>query len=151
MSATSEMLQALRAALAADAEFVAWCRTTFGSPPTIQIEIAELERLDDDDFPFICFFDVVQTAGIVDYRRSWELKVVCGVRNPAYDRREVNDCRFRTYAGRLEVEDLREQALAALFRAATGFRIKAEGSTIPNQFHPRYYSGAQLTIENLKQ
>lgn len=149
MADTSTMLQALQSALAHDVIFGAWCQAS-GSPATIQIEVADLERLDDADFPFVGIFDVVQDGGIVTPELSWSLKLLCGIRNPALVSSQVGNCTLKTYSGRLEVEDLREEALAALFRAGLGFNIKLEGASVPNQFHPRYYSAAQLTVKTIK-
>ncbi len=148
MGATRDLLLDLQSALAGDSEFVTWCRDTFGRAPTIQIEVVNLERLDDEDFPFIGFFEIVQDEGIARPRQSWSIKLLAAVDNPALTREQAaNGTVTRAYAGRLEAEDLRERALAALFQAALGIKITASGAIVPNNFHPRYYSGTQLEIE----
>lgn len=147
MSETRNILAALQNALAADADLISWCQATFAAAPTIQIEVADLERLDDADFPFIGFFDIGQDEGIISPRQVWSIKLLVGARDPELTSATRNNCTLKAYSGRLAAEDLREMVAAALFRAALGCKITLDGSSIPNQFHPRYFSGVQLTIE----
>ncbi len=150
MGETRTILTTLQAALANDNEFVNWCLVNLGTLPTIQVEVVDLERLDDADFPFIGFFDISQDAGIISPRLEFSIKLLAGVRNTSLTTTTLNGCELKSYAGRLDVEDLREMALAVLFRGGLGIKITTEGASVPNHYHPRYYSGAQLTIEKQK-
>ncbi|MCK5681194.1 hypothetical protein KAI46_10340, partial [bacterium] len=107
MSNTSTVLSALQTALANDQGFVDWCLSEFYAPPTIQIEVADLERLDDADFPFIGFFDISQDDGIVSPRLIWNIKLLVGVRNPELAVETLNGCPIKAYTGRLQAESLR--------------------------------------------
>ena len=147
---TRTILTALQTALANDTEFIDWCQASIGAKPTIQIEVADIERLDDADFPFIGFFDISQDEGIVSPRLVWEIKLLVGVREPELLCSQLNGCVLKSYSGRLLVEDLREKAAGALFYAGLGCKMTLDGSSVPNQFHPRYYSGVQLTIEKMR-
>ncbi len=146
MFETRKILTDMQQALAANTEFVNWCVAEFGRPPTIQIEVADLQSLDAADFPFIGLFDVNQDSGMAAPRMEWSVKLLAGVSESELTAEVVNSCTLRAYTGRLQVEDLREQAVVALYRAALGARITTDGASVPNQYHPRYYSGTQLQI-----
>jgi len=150
MTETATLLQDLQSALANDAEFVAWCITTFDATPVIQIDVHDLEQVDDTDFPFVGLFDIVQVEGLTSPHKEWNLRVMAGVRNTELAATTVNTCKLKTYTGRLESENLREAIAAALFRGGLGAQLKIEGFHIERSFHPKYYSGFNLTVEKVR-
>lgn len=150
MAETSTLLQDLQSALANDAEFVTWYQATFNSAPTIQIDVHDLEQIDDDDFPFVGLFDIVHESGLTRPQQEWSLRVMAGVRNPELTTTVVNGCKLKTFTGRLQVEALREAVAKALFRGGLQANLKSEGFHIERSFHPKYYSGFNLTVEKVR-
>ncbi len=150
MMETSQLLLDLQAALANDNDFVTWCQTSLGAKPTIQIELFNIEELKEAACPFIGFFEIFQEEGLINPRLTWDIKMIVGVHDVKMNKSELNGCVLNSYRGRLRAEDLRERVVDALYNAGIGCNIKIVSSPVTHQYHPRFYSGVQLTITKQK-
>ena len=143
---TAELLTTIRDALAGDAALVAWCQTTFSATPVIQIDFDDQQ--DIEEFPLIALVQIGQEDGLMSPRKIWTINGTVFVRNTARAAATVNGCKTLTYTGRLEAEGLREQTVAALYRARIG-KITVQGDAMSHTFHPKYVSPFIFTIETI--
>lgn len=144
---TAEILIALRDGLAADATLKAWCETELGAAPTIQLGFDDEGEV--DAFPMIAVTRPLQTDGVISPRQAWSFAVLCLAKNPDRTTATTAGCKTITYDGLLEVEGLREQAVAALFRLKLG-QLKIRPQEIDHTYHPRYVAAFILDLEKVK-
>ncbi len=143
---TAELLTTLRDNLAGDDILKAWCVSNL-SAPTIQIDFDDQQEV--EDFPLIAFVQISQDDGIVTARQVWTVNGSVFVKNVNRTKAIVNGCTTYTYDGRLECEGLREQVVAAIYRAKIG-KVHVTSEAMSHSFHPRYVSPFILTIETIK-
>lgn len=152
---TAQLLESVQQALAGDAEFIAWCISHCGAPPTVQIDFDEQQELPENCYPFIGIVTVTHDNRIHQRTNAWTLRLVAAVRRGelVQQSRAVQmadgaayDVKTRTYPGRLLVESLREQAVLSLFQARLG-KITQGSDDMSHTYHPKFYSPFTLTIE----
>ena len=143
---TSELLTTLRDALAADDTLKSWCTSNIGSAPAIQIDFDD--QLDIEDYPLIAFIQISHDDGIVSPRNIWTLNGSVFVKNSDRTETTTNGCKTITYDGRLDCEGLREQTIAAIYRAKVG-KVTVQSEAMSHTFHPRYVSPFILTIDRI--
>lgn len=151
---TAEMLQKIQLSLATDPELVGYCVDALGSVPTIQIDFDEEQELDLDCYPFIGLLAPGHTGDIHRRENRFDLHVIVAVRKsdistqghsvPLTDR--TVQSKTRTYTGRLQAEDLREQTIAALYRGRLG-KISVDSKPFEHTHYPKFYSPFTVIIE----
>lgn len=151
---TAHMLEKIRDALAADAEFIGYCVAELGSAPTIQLDFDEGQELEADNYPFVGIISVQHSADIRQQRHSFTLMMLAATRradlNSTTQSVETSggsvQVKTRTYTGRLEAETLREQAIACLYRSQLG-KVTINSEEMSHTYHPKFYSPFSVTIE----
>ena len=141
---TVELLEALRDSLAADDTLVDWCVANVGVKPTIQIDFDDQQEI--ESFPLISFVQISHDQAVTGPRDRWTVNGSVFVRNTAKVETTSNGCTLVTYSGRLDAEGLREQVLAAIYRAKVG-NVTVKGEVMSHTYHPRYVSPFVIEIE----
>ncbi len=153
---TATLLETVRDALAADVTLLAWCRDQLGAAPTIQLDFDEEQELDTDCYPFVGILTVQHDGDIQQRRNKFTLRMLAAVRKSDLngETRTVDlggssaTVRVRTYTGRLQAEALREQVIAALYRARLG-KVSIGSDDMSHTYHPRFYSPFTVTVETI--
>ncbi|MCK9172005.1 MAG: hypothetical protein RBR03_09095 [Desulfuromonas thiophila] len=153
---TATALEAVRDCLATDATFIGWCTANLGRAPLIQVDYDEETELELEDYPFIGIISVQHSGDITQRRTSFNMRLLAAVRsanrvsashNVTTENGQVT-VRTATYSGRLAAEDLREQAIAALYRGRLG-KISIGSDDMSHTYHPKFYSPFTVTLETL--
>lgn len=113
MTTTSEMLTAVRDALASDAVISKWCIATYGTAHSVFLGFNDENPPTEADYPMITITDAVQNRGSDKHRITWDVSI--GIVISRDKTTTVNNA--VTCDGFLEVETLRELAENALYRA----------------------------------
>jgi hypothetical protein len=150
---TAELLQRIQQILATDVEFLTWCRDTLGAIPTVQIDFDEEKELEVDCYPFIGILAVQHDGAITKPEQSWTVSMLAAVRRTELTAATVEtdlggetvQVRTRTYTGRLQVETLREQTIAALYRGRLG-KVVIDSNHMEHSYHPKFFSPFTVTI-----
>lgn len=142
---TAELLKKIKDALAADKELLAWCQQAFGKSPLISLGLDENNPPEADQYPLIAILGAEQVRGDDKRELVWELTL--GV---ALLQEEILEIGItRTHTGMLQVEDLRELAEDALYRARIA-GTDSEGESASLSTYPLFMSLSTLTIKTLK-
>ena len=142
---TSELLIAIRNALATDATLAAWCTENLAATPTIFLGIDDAQPPAEDEYPLIAVVGIEQERGESERELSWSVMLGIGVVNEEI----AASGSMRTRTGWLQAEGLREQAENALYRARIASAVTS-GNASQECFHPLYVSFSTLTFTTLK-
>ena len=152
---TAQMTAKIADVLASDVEFIRWCINEFGKPPTIQIDFDERQESPDDHLPLIAIVAVEHDSDLRQRNNEYTVQMLAVIENgtivPVVKITEVDgvevEVTTRTYAGRAQVETLREQASAALYRGQLG-KASIGSRALNHTYHPRLHSQFTVNIED---
>lgn len=152
---TAQMTAKIADVLASDVEFIRWCLKEFGKPATIQVDFDERRETPDDNLPLIAIVAIEHDSDLRQRSNEYAVRMLAEVENgtvvPAVKTVEVDGAEVevttRTYVGRAQVETLREQASAALYRGQLG-KASIGSRALNHTYHPRLHSQFTVNIED---
>jgi len=142
---TTELLTAIRDALAADTTISEWCTSEFSKSPTIFLGLDQQNPPPEGDYPLIAILGVEQVRGDTNRDLEWNISLGVGVINSEIVTSGVK----KTATGFLQCETLRELVENAVYRARiVPMESAGEASTV--SYHPIYIGFSRITASKPK-
>ena len=141
---TTELLEKILSALAADAALGAWVRDTYDTALTVVLDPDPDEPPTEDSYPMAAVI-LSEHARDNTSARQQEWHVVLGL--ALRDTAELSLAGVTVPAGKLRVERLRELAEAAVMAAGLG-KVECDGSVEREVLHPLYAAASVIVITN---
>ena len=143
----SEVLEALRNTLAADADIKTFCQAKYAKNPKIFLGVSDDYPPTKDDYPVIAIFHVLRSSrGDSQRFITYQALIGVGVLKETIDT-SVNG--QVTLPGLVEVERLRELVESAIF-GKVGHKQDVNGETATEVLFPLFRSDTIINLEFLR-
>lgn len=144
----SELLQAVRDAIANDNTLTAWCQGRFGRGPLVLLGMDEQKPPQASEYPVIAVTGVTESLGEGKREVVREVFVGIGIHQEEIQEETTGERTVRTATGLLQAEELRRLVENAVYRARiAGLESRAESGA--EAFYPLFVSYTVLTFTDL--
>jgi hypothetical protein len=143
-----EMARSVQAAIAADADVIAYAIQKYGVKPTVYVGMDAADPPAESDYPVIALHEFFISGGGTGSRTNvFEISLAAGVINATIDYDALARTRF--YMGLIEADQLRALAFSAIVKNHFGKVFIKDGDIGSAMAHPMYVSGMTVVIEQI--
>ena len=144
-----ELLVELQNCIAQDDALVAWCKDTYGKPPSVWIAMDDEDAPSQDDYPVVEIVALEESSGETKSEKQFTVYLGIGVvQKEITESTLANGAKIKTHKGMLEAEQMRELVRDAVFKAKI-MSVDNEGESATRSFFPLFVSYQTLTFKAL--